>query len=172
MALLICSPQFHDRAAGDDGPCARARIFRRVPSAAPASRSSSRLRRTSAFTSLDYAGVRVLDPHSAFRCACRPGTFWLFSEHCSTKRADRAGETGVFATLLATGLLRSTPAAGVGTVLYYASSLALVAVALARVIRGFPSDLVEPRRRLRAVLTAAVGLETLIRHRRRGPAGR
>ena len=45
----------------------------------------------------------------------------------------------MFATLLATGFLRSTPAAGVGTVLYYASSLALIAVALGRVIRGLPT---------------------------------
>ena len=53
--------------------------------------------------------------------------------------ADARSLSPAQVTLLATGFLRSTPAAGVVAVLYYASSLALVAVALARVIRGLPT---------------------------------
>ncbi len=140
-----------------------ARDFRRVPSAATGIAFFFTIAAHLVLTSPDYAEVRALDLILYPAALAVPGTFWLFSRALFDEESGLTWrDAAMFAALLATGFLRSAPAAGVGTVLYYASSLALVAVALARVIRGFPSDLVEPRRRLRAVLTVAVGLEILI----------
>jgi AraC-like DNA-binding protein len=69
----------------------------------------------------------------------------------------------VVVLLIAIGFTRTVPATErFGTLLYYAASAGLVAVALGQVLRGFPADLVEPRRRLRTVFTGVVGLEILI----------
>ena len=137
--------------------------FRRVPSAAAGIAFFVTIAAHLVLTSPDYVGVRALDWILYPAALAVPGTFWLFSRALFDEESGLTWrDAAMFAALLATGFLRSAPTAGVGTVLYYAGSLALVAVALARVIRGFPSDLVEPRRRLRAVLTIAVGLEILI----------
>jgi hypothetical protein len=140
-----------------------ARDFRRVPSAATGIAFFFSIAAHLVLTSADYAAVRVLDLILYPAALVVPGTFWLFSRALFDEESGFTWrDAAMFAVLLTTGFLRSAPAAGVGTVLYYASSLALVAVAIARVIRDFPSDLVEPRRQLRAVLTTAVGLEILM----------
>jgi AraC-like DNA-binding protein len=137
--------------------------LRRVPSAAAGIAFFFTIAAHLVLTSPDHAGVRALDLILFPAALVVPGTFWLFSRALFEEEGGLTWrDAAICAVLLTTGFLRSGPAAGVGTVLYYASSLGLVAVALARVIRGFPSDLVEPRRRLRAVLTVAVGLEILM----------
>ena len=140
-----------------------ARDFRRVPSAPTGIAFFFTIAAHLVLTSPDYAGVRALDLILYSAALAVPGAFWLFSRALfDEENGFTWRDASMLATLLTTGFLRSAPAAVFGTVLHYASSLALVAVALARVIRGFPFDLVEPRRRLRAVLTVAVGLEILI----------
>ena len=140
-----------------------ARDIRRVPSAAAGIAFFFTIAAHLVLTSPDYAGVRALDLILYPAALAVPGAFWLFSRALFDEvSAFTWRDAAMLAVLLATGFLRSAPASGLGTVLYYASSLALVAVALARVIRGFPSDLVEPRRRLRAALTVAVGLQILM----------
>jgi AraC-like DNA-binding protein len=139
-----------------------ARNFRRIPSAGTSVAFFATIAAHLVLTSPDYAGVPALDVILQAAALVVPGTFWLFSRALFDEEGGfTARDAATIAALLATGFLRSTSAAGVGIVLYYAGSLALVAFALARVVRGFPSDLVEPRRRLRAVLTLAVGLEIL-----------
>lgn len=65
-------------------------------------------------------------------------------------------DAAVLVAVVAVGFGR--PAAD-AQVLYYLASVALVGLALVQVLRGFSGDLVEPRRRMRAVFTIIVGVE-------------
>jgi AraC-like DNA-binding protein len=114
-------------------------------------------------TSPHYAGWDGLDLILGTAALAAPGAFFLFSRALFD---DEGGLTPrdawILAILIATGWMRSSPVADIATVLYYAGSLAVVLFALGRVVRGFPTDLVEPRRRLRAAFTALVGLQILV----------
>ena len=114
-------------------------------------------------TSPDYAGVRGLDPVLMAAAFAVPVSFLLFSRaFFEEERGATWWDLGILVALVATGFMRTTALSVVGTVLFYAGSLAVVAFALARVVRGLSADLVEPRRRLRLVLTVAVGVTILM----------
>jgi len=114
-------------------------------------------------TSPQYEAVGGLDAVLRTAALAAPAAFFLFSRALFD---DDGGFTrrdaGLFAVVIASGWLRITPFAPVAIVVYYAASFAAVLFALGRVVRGFPSDLVEPRRRLRAAFTGLVGLQILI----------
>jgi AraC-like DNA-binding protein len=114
-------------------------------------------------TSPDYAAVRGFDTALMAAAFAVPGAFLLFSRAFFEEERGATGwDAGILAALVATGFMRVTVLSGAGTVVFYAGSLAVVAIALVRVVRDLPSDLVEPRRRLRLVLTVAVGLTILM----------
>ncbi len=149
-----------------------ARDFRRVPSAATGIAFFFTIAAHLVLTSPDYVGVRALDLILYPVALAVPGAFWLFSRALFDEEGGLTWrDAAMFTVLLTTGFLRRAPAAGVGTVLYYASSLALVAVALARVIRGFS----RPRRTPPSI---ARGADDCGRprnpdgHQRRDPSGR
>jgi len=114
-------------------------------------------------TSPAYAARAWLDPLFKTAALAAPGVFFFFSRALFEDDGRFALRDALIAGLLiAAGWLRTTPIAGFATILYYAASLALLAFALGRVVRDFPSDLVEPRRRLRAAFTTFVGLLILV----------
>lgn len=114
-------------------------------------------------TSPHYAGWDGLGLILGTAALAAPGAFFLFSRALFD---DEGGFTPrdawIIAILIATGWMRRSPFADIATVFYYAGSLAVVLFALGRVVRGFPTDLVEPRRRLRAAFTTLVGLQILV----------
>lgn len=138
------------------------RDWRRVTFAAAAAGFFATIAAHVVLTSPGYAGVRGLDALLMTAAFAVPGAFLLFSRgYFEDEQAVGWRDTAIIAALIATGFMRVSPWSGVGTVLYYAGSLAVVLVALARVGRGLPADLVEPRRRLRVGFTLAVGITIL-----------
>jgi len=110
-------------------------------------------------TSPDYPGINGVDLVLMAAAFAVPGAFVLFSRaFFDDERQGGWLNKAMLAALVASGFMRGTSLAPVGTALFYGGSLALVGYGLARVVRGLPGDLVEPRRRLRVVLTIAVGV--------------
>ncbi|MEW6322522.1 MAG: AraC family transcriptional regulator [Acidobacteriota bacterium] len=88
-----------------------------------------------------------------------PAAFWLFTRTLfADERPPRGRDVTAAAVLVAVGLFRPAREA---QVLYYLMAVVLVAAALTEIWRERPGDLVEPRRRLRAVFVGVVGLEFL-----------
>lgn len=114
-------------------------------------------------TSPGYERFAVLDGVLKTAALVAPGAFFVFSRALFDDEGRfTPRDASLFAALIASGWLRTTQIARAATIVYYAASLAAVLFALARVVRGFPSDLVEPRRRFRAIFTGLVGLQILI----------
>lgn len=111
-------------------------------------------------SSPDFGGSPILAPLLQGAALATPVTFSLFTRAFfgDDDRLD-ARDAAVLAAVVAVGFGR--PAA-VAQVLHYLASVALVGLALAQILRGFSGDLVEPRRRMRAVFTIIVGVEILI----------
>lgn len=92
-----------------------------------------------------------------------PAAFWSLMPPVFDDRPALTWLDGtIIVALIALGFFRLSWMPSAGALLYNAMSLALVAHALFRVIRGSPSDLVEPRRRFRRVFVfingTAIGL--------------
>lgn len=135
------------------------RDARRIPSAATAVGLFLTIAAHLVLTSPDYVALRGLNAALMAGAFAVPGAFLLFSRaFFDDERQGDWLDVATLAALVATGFMRGTSLAPVGTVLFYGGSLALVGYGLARVVRGLPGDLVEPRRRLRVVLTIAVGV--------------
>jgi hypothetical protein len=138
------------------------RDFRRVPSVAAGIAFFVTIAAHFVLTSPDYAGLRALDPILYPAALVVPSAFWLFSRALFDEESGLSWrDAAMFATLLATGFLRSTPAAGVGTVLYYASSLALSRSPLPASSAGYrhtPSDSSGYARCARAFPTRIAGM--------------
>jgi AraC-like DNA-binding protein len=110
-------------------------------------------------TSPDYAGPDWLDPILRTAALAAPGAFFLFSRAFFEDEGEFTPRDAlVLVVLVISGWLRSTVIEGIASMLYYGASLAVLLFALGRVVRGLPSDLVEPRRRLRAGFSGLVGL--------------
>jgi AraC-like DNA-binding protein len=138
------------------------REWRRVPFAPAAVAFFMTIGAHVVLTSPGYAGARGPDAALMAAAFAVPGAFRLFSRgYFEDERAISWRDTAIIAALIATGFMRVSAWSGVGTVLYYGGSLAVVLVELARVGRGLPADLVEPRRRLRVGFTLAVGITIL-----------
>ena len=90
-----------------------------------------------------------------------PAAFWIFStaffDEDSAITATNIAITTVFVAL---GFLETR--LELFRILYYVATVTMVVFALAHVFRGRPSDLVEPRRRLRTAFTVVVGVEIVI----------
>jgi AraC-like DNA-binding protein len=139
------------------------REWRRVRFAVAAVAFFSTIAAHVVLTSPGYAGVRGLDAMLMAAAFAVPGAFLLFSRaFFDDQRGASEREVAIVAALVAAGFMRGTALAVVGTALYYGGSLAVVVFELARVVRGLPGDLVEPRRRLRVGFTLAVGITILL----------
>lgn len=111
-------------------------------------------------SSPDFGGSGILTPLLQGAALATPATFSFFTRaFFGDDERIEARDAGVLVAVVAVGFGR--PAA-VAQVPYYLASVALVGLALAQVLRGFSGDLVEPRRRMRAVFTIIVGVEILI----------
>ncbi len=114
-------------------------------------------------TAPDYTGIRGLDGVLMAAAFAVPGAFLLFSRaFFDDERERRWSDVAMLAALVATGFIRGTSLAAVGAGLFYGGSLTVVGIALAGVVRGLSIDLIEPRRRLRVVLTITVGLTIML----------
>lgn len=139
------------------------RDFRRTPMATAAVAFFFTIAAHLVLTSPDYASVRGLDLVLQFGALAAPGAFMIFARALFDEGASVTWkDAAVVGGLVAVGLLRSTPAGSIGVGLYYTGSLAVVVFALGHVLRGLSSDLVEPRRQLRAFFVLASGVEILI----------
>lgn len=139
------------------------REVRRIPFAGAAAGFFITIGAHLVLTSPDYSGNFGLDAVLMAGAFAVPGSFLLFSRGFFEEEQHATWwDWGMLAALVVTGFLRATALSVVGTVVFYAGSLAVVVLALARVVRGLPSDLVEPRRRLRMAFTVAVGVTILL----------
>ena len=90
-----------------------------------------------------------------------PAAFWIFSgAFFDEDSAVTTANIAITTVFIAIGFLETR--LDLFRVLYYVATVAIVVVALARVFRGRPADLVEPRRRLRTAFTVVVGIEIVI----------
>ncbi len=111
-------------------------------------------------SSPEYTSSWGLDPVLGGAALAAPATFWFFTRaFFGDEEHFDGGDAAVLVALVAVGFGRS---AVVAEAAYYLGSVVLVGLALSQVVRGRPADLVEPRRRLRAVFTVVVGAEILI----------
>jgi AraC-like DNA-binding protein len=110
-------------------------------------------------SSPDYRRWPAVDALLRGAALAAPAVFWFFTRAFFGDDDRLNGwNAAALVTLVAVGFWR--PAAVAETV-YYAGSVALVVLALVQVMRGLRIDLVEPRRRMRAVFTVILGIEIL-----------
>jgi len=113
-----------------------------------------------AVSSSDFGGSPALNPFLQGAALATPATFSLFTRAFFGDKDSLDGwDAAVLVAVVAVGFGRP---AVVAQVPYYLASVALVGHALTQVLRGLSADLVEPRRRVRAVFTIIVGVEILI----------
>lgn len=109
-------------------------------------------------SSPDYVAWPGLDLVLQGFALAAPVAFWTFSRALfQDDDVLRRRDAAILVALVAIGFAR--PRTRAAEIAYYAGSLGLVAVALSQVVRGFPTDLVEPRRRLRMAFTVVIGIE-------------
>jgi AraC-like DNA-binding protein len=110
-------------------------------------------------TSPDAPGGLAADPILRTASLATPATFWFFTRaFFGDEERVEGWSAAALAAIVAVGFLRPAPAADI---LYYLGTLALVGMALMQVVRGLSADLVEPRRRMRALFTLIVGIDIL-----------
>ncbi|HJU43919.1 MAG TPA: AraC family transcriptional regulator [Vicinamibacterales bacterium] len=103
-------------------------------------------------------GVHVLLRALAY---ASPAAFWIFNAAFFDEDAALSRNNLALAVVfVALGFAQH--AVGELHIAYYAATVAIAILALARVFRGTPADLVEPRRRLRAAFSIIVGIEMII----------
>ncbi len=109
-------------------------------------------------SSPDYVAWPGLDLLLQGFALAAPAAFWLFSRALfQDDEAISGRDSALLVALVAIGFAR--PVTRVADLAYYGASLGLVGVALSMVVRGFPADLIEPRRRLRTAFTVVIGVE-------------
>jgi AraC-like DNA-binding protein len=111
-------------------------------------------------SSPDFVGSAIVKPLLQAAALATPATFSFFTR-AFFGDDDRFGawDAVILVAVVAVGFGRPIM---IGQVVYYVTSVALVGLALTRVVRGLSADLVEPRRRIRAAFTIIVGIEILI----------
>lgn len=135
----------------------------RVPVAGPVVGFFATIAAHIVLTAPGYSGSRAVDAVLMAAAFAVPGAFLVFSRaFFDDDREGRWLDVAMLAALVAAGFIRVTSESWAGTALFYGGSLAVVGLGMARVVRGLPGDLVEPRRRLRVVLTLAVGVTILL----------
>jgi AraC-like DNA-binding protein len=111
-------------------------------------------------SSSDFVGSPALNPFLHAAALATPATFSFFTRAFFGDKDTLDGwDAAILVAVVAVGFGRP---AVVAQVPYYMASVALVGLALTQVLRGLSADLVEPRRRVRAVFTIIVGVEILI----------
>jgi AraC-like DNA-binding protein len=111
-------------------------------------------------SSPDYTRWWILDSVLGGAALAAPAAFWFFSRAFFGDEEGFDGwDAGVVVALVAVGFGRPAIAAETA---YDLGGVVLVGLALSQVVRGLPADLVERRRRFRAVFTFVVGVGILI----------
>jgi AraC-like DNA-binding protein len=110
-----------------------------------------------------YVPTYGLDAGLTTAALVAPGAFFLFSRALFDDERSFTGlDATIGAVLVGAGWTAVLYGRGLVAVPYYVTSIVLVVLALRRVVAGLPSDLVEPRRTLRAVFTGVVGVCILL----------